>query len=58
MIGGYKNLSFFKQSEIIHDFTVEFTARYIDYYSRTRDQMDQSARSGKQNIAEGYLRTF
>ena len=53
--GGYRNLPFFKQTEIIYDFTVEFVKRYIDYKSRTRDQMEQAARSGKQNIAEGYL---
>lgn len=53
--GGYKNLPFFKQSEIIYDFTVEFVKRYIDYKSRTKDQMEQAARSGKQNIPEGYL---
>ena len=51
---GYKSLAFYKQSVIIHDFTVEFVKLYIDYHSRTRDQMEQSARSGKQNIAEGY----
>jgi len=53
--GGYKSLPFFQQSVIIHDFTVEFCDRYIDKFSRTRDQMVQAARSGKQNIAEGYL---
>lgn len=53
--GGYRRLPFFIQSEIIYDFTVEFVKRYIDYKSRTRDQMEQAARSGKQNIAEGYL---
>lgn len=53
--GGYKSLPFFKQTEIIYDFTVEFTAKYIDFKSRTVDQMIQAARSGKQNIAEGYL---
>ena len=53
--GGYKSLPFFKQSEIIYDFTVEFVKRYIDYKSRTKDQMEQAARSGKQNIPEGYL---
>ena len=53
--GGYKTLPFFVQTEIIYDFTVEFTKIYIDFKSRTRDQMDQAARSGKQNIAEGYL---
>lgn len=53
--GGYKNLPFFKQTEIIYDFTVEFVKRYIDPKSRTKDQMEQAARSGKQNIPEGYL---
>src|SRR3989338_4523793 len=53
--GGYKSLPFFKQAEIIHDFTVEFVKKYIDPRSRTKDQMEQAARSGKQNIAEGYL---
>ena len=52
---GYKELPFFKQSEIIYDFTVEFCSRYINPRSRTKDQMEQGARSGKQNIAEGYL---
>src|SRR3989338_3999531 len=55
IVGGYKSLSFFKQSEIIYDFTVGFVKIYIDYKSRTKDQMEQAARSGKQNIAEGYL---
>lgn len=54
---GYKTLPFFKQSEIIYDFTVEFVQKYIDYKSRTKDQMEQAARSGKQNIAEGYLQS-
>lgn len=55
MEGGYKNLAFYKQTEIIYDFTVEFSNCYIDRKSRTHDQMVQAARSGKQNIAEGYL---
>lgn len=53
--GGYKNLPFFKQTEIIYDFTVEFVKKYINPKSRTKDQMEQAARSGKQNITEGYL---
>lgn len=53
--GGYRSLPFFKQTEIIYDFTVEFCKLYIDYKSRTKDQMEQAARSGKQNIPEGYL---
>lgn len=52
--GGYKGLAFYKQTEIIHDFTMQFCARYINYKSRTKDQMEQAARSGKQNIPEGY----
>lgn len=52
---GYKTLPFYIQSEYIYDFTVEFCSLYIDYKSRTKDQMEQAARSGKQNIAEGYL---
>lgn len=52
---GYKSLAFYKQSEIIYDFTAEFCDTYIDKRSRTHDQMVQAARSGKQNIAEGYM---
>jgi four helix bundle suffix protein len=52
---GYKSLPFYRQAEIIHDFTMEFVRLYIDPRSRTKDQMEQAARSGKQNIAEGYL---
>ncbi len=48
-----KNLLTYRYAEIIHDLTSEFTKKYIDYKSRTRDQMDQAARSGKQNIVEG-----
>lgn len=53
--GGYKSLPFFKQAEIIYDFTIDFVKKYINPKSRTKDQMEQAARSGKQNIAEGYL---
>jgi four helix bundle suffix protein len=52
---GYKDSPIFVQLTIIHDFTAEFTALYIDYKSRTRDQMDQAARSAKQCWAEGFL---
>jgi four helix bundle suffix protein len=40
-------------TEIIYDATVVFCKRFIDFKSRTNDQMVQAARSGKQNIAEG-----
>lgn len=53
--GGYKNLGIYRQAEIIHDFTVEFTKLYIVNDRRTIDQMNHAARSGKQNIAEGYM---
>jgi len=54
---GYKSLPFFKQAEIIYDFTVKFCQLFLAAreFVRTRDQMIQAARSGKQNIAEGYL---
>ncbi|MDP3954017.1 MAG: four helix bundle protein [bacterium] len=49
----YHDLKSYKQAEAIHDFTVEFCKQYISPKSRTIDQMEQAARSGKQNIAEG-----
>lgn len=42
-------------AEIVYDATVRFCNRFIDKRSRTYDQMIQSARSGKQNIAEGSM---
>lgn len=51
--GGYRRLKSYQASEIIHDATVAFCARFVDRRSRTTDQMIQAARSGKQNIAEG-----
>ncbi|OGG27470.1 hypothetical protein A2960_04190 [Candidatus Gottesmanbacteria bacterium RIFCSPLOWO2_01_FULL_39_12b] len=49
----YKYLLTYRYAEMIHDLTVEFCRKYIDYRSRTKDQMEQAARSGKQNIVEG-----
>ena len=51
--GGYRNLKSYQTTTIIYDLTVQFTSRYVEKYSRTRDQMVQAARSGRQNIAEG-----
>lgn len=51
--GGYRKLRVFRVAEIICDLTVYFVKTRIPAYSRTRDQMEQAARSGKQNIAEG-----
>jgi len=53
--GGYKKLLSYQKTVIIYDGTVSFCDRYIDRYSRTRDQMIQAARSGKQNIIEGSM---
>ena len=51
--GGYRRLRSFQVAEIIYDATVAFCDRFVDKRSRTRDQMVQAARSGRQNIAEG-----
>lgn len=51
--GGYRHLLSFQVSQLVFDITVRFVEKYIDRFSRTRDQMVQAARSGVQNIAEG-----
>ncbi len=51
--GGYRKLKSFQVAQLAFDVTVRFVERYIDKFSRTRDQMVQAARSGVQNIAEG-----
>lgn len=51
--GGYRNLKSFQIARLVFDITVRFCERFIDYKSRTKDQMVQAARSGVQNIAEG-----
>jgi len=50
---GYEYLLAYKITVPIYDYTVEFCRRWIDYKSRTKDQMEQAARSGMVNIAEG-----
>lgn len=54
-LAGYKYLKTFQLATIIYDLTLKFCNRYINIKSRTHDQMVQAGRSGKQNIAEGYL---
>ena len=51
--GGYRKLKSFQVAQLVYDITVRFCERYVDRFSRTRDQMLQAARSGVQNIAEG-----
>lgn len=55
-MAGLKNLITYQQSKEILDLTVEFCPRFLPGREmlRQRDQMIQAARSGKQNIVEGY----
>jgi len=53
--GGYRNLKSFQVAQLCYDVTVRFCDRYVNKFSRTKDQMVQAARSGVQNIAEGSL---
>ncbi len=61
--GGYRKLKSFQVAQLVYDITVRFCDKYVDRFSRTKDQMAclpkprrrqvQAARSGVQNIAEG-----
>jgi len=51
---GYEYLLAYKATTVIYDLTVQFCKRWVNPRSRTNDQMIQAARSGRQNIAEGY----
>lgn len=55
----HKNLLTYRYSEIIFDLTDEFVKRFLPEIDnrRTREQMVQAARSGKQNIIEGTSRS-
>jgi len=53
-LGDYRQLFFYKKSKVIFDLTFHFADLYVtDYHDRTKDQMIQAARSGKQNFVEG-----
>lgn len=49
----YRNFTAYQKAVIIYDLTYHFCNRYLGYGDRTKDQMIQAARSGKQNIVEG-----
>ncbi|MCP5517686.1 MAG: four helix bundle protein [Verrucomicrobiales bacterium] len=51
--GGYQELLSYQKALVVYDATLHFCDRFIERRSRTRDQMIQAARSGKQNILEG-----
>ena len=53
--GGFEQLHSYRKSLIIFLATFYLAQRWVRLGSRTRDQMEQSARSGKQNIVEGSL---
>ena len=53
--GGYKELLSYKKAVIVFDATGHFCDRFVERGSRTRDQMVQAARSGKQNILEASV---
>ena len=50
----YKKLFFYQKSDVLYQMTFCFCDQFLPLYGdRTRDQMIQAARSGKQNIVEG-----
>lgn len=51
----YKKLLTYRYSYLIFHLNDQFTSYYLGSYKdkRTKEQMDQASRSGKQNIAEG-----
>ncbi len=50
----YNDLFFYQKSEVLYQMTFAFCDRFILLHGdRTRDQMIQAARSGKQNFVEG-----
>ena len=55
----YKYLLTYRYAEIIYDLTFLFCQKWVSEIKdrRTRDQMEQAARSGKQNIVEGVGQT-
>ncbi|MBR2961479.1 MAG: four helix bundle suffix domain-containing protein [Alistipes sp.] len=50
----YKKLLCYIKAETIYDITYLFANKFLQQSDRTIDQMVQAARSGKQNIIEGY----
>ena len=51
--GGYQDLLSYQKALIVYDATLHFCNRFFTKFDRTREQMIQAARSGKQNILEG-----
>lgn len=53
-MGNYRDLLCYRKAEVIYDITYFFANKFFKSSDRTIDQMVQAARSGKQNIIEGY----
>ena len=53
--GGYEDLLTYQKALVIFQATFYLVKHWVRIGSRTRDQMEQAARSGKQNIVEGSL---
>jgi hypothetical protein len=51
--GGYRSLRSFQTATIIYDATVSFCERFVDWRSRTVDQMVRRRAVEGRNIAEG-----
>ena len=51
--GNYKKLISYQKADVIFQITYYFCDHFIALGDRTKDQMIQAARSGKQNIVEG-----
>ena len=51
----YASLLCYQKAVVVYDLTYHFCERFLDKRDRTYDQMLQAARSGKQNIVEGYI---
>ena len=54
--GDYNKLICYQKAEALYDVTYYFVHTFLRRGDRTIDQMLQAARSGKQNISEGYSR--
>ena len=46
--GGYEKLLSYQKARVVYKGTVYFIKRWVPRISRTTDQMEQAARSGKQ----------
>lgn len=51
----YQRLLCYQKAVVIYDLTNHFCSRFVSKKDRTYDQMIQAARSGKQNIVEGFV---